>query len=192
MTPALEYSIQELKLSDLPALKEFTDREIGAGYYTLSELEDIYQRSRIWDRMCSLVLKKGEQIEGVRITYPPGHWSHGKGEGLSIEKWPYPLSQTAYFQSLFLSQAVQGQGWGGRLSECSLEILKSVGAKGVVCHSWKESPNNSSGKYLEKLGFQVIKEHPLYWQHVNYICTRCGKPPCQCTAQEMYLKLEAR
>jgi len=190
MTSKLEYSIEELKLSDLPSLKEFTDREIGSGYYSMKEIEEIYMKSQSKGRMCSLVLKKGEQICGVRMTYPPGNWSHGKGSGLTTEKWPYPLSETAYFQSLFLASSVQGEGWGGKLSQRSLQILKEIGAKGVVCHSWKESPNNSSVRYLEKMGFQLIAEHPLYWQHVDYNCTRCLKPPCQCTAQEMYLKLE--
>ena len=60
----------------------------------------------------------------------------------------------------------------------------------VVAHSWKESPNNSSMKYLEKLGFLPVGEHPLFWSEVDYDCTRCGKPPCQCTATEMILYLD--
>lgn len=190
MTSKPEYSIERLLLSDLPALKEFTDREIGSGYYSEAELSDIFKKSQLNGQMCSLVLKKGDRIYGVRITFPPGNWSHGKGSGLTVQKWPHALSETAYFQSLFLSREVQGQGWGGKMSRKAIQILGELGAKGIVCHSWKESPNNSSAKYLEKLGFQRIAEHPLYWQHVNYQCTRCLKPPCQCTAQEMYLKLE--
>ncbi len=185
------FVIEELKLSDLPALKAFTDREIGAGYYSESEIQDIFRKSQKNGRMCSFLLKSDGEICGVRFTYAPGNWSHGKGEGLTISKWPFPLQDTAYFQSLFLAEKVQAQGFGGQLSARSIEVLKSIGAKGIVCHSWKESPNNSSSKYLEKIGFQVIAEHPLYWQHIDYNCTRCGKPPCQCTALEMYLKLEA-
>jgi ribosomal protein S18 acetylase RimI-like enzyme len=185
------FVIEELKLSDLSALKQFTDREIGSGYYSQDELDDIYRRSLTKGRMCSFLLKKDGEIFGVRFTYPPGQWVHGKGDGLSPEKWPFAMKDTAYFQSLFLSNQVQGEGWGGKLSAKSIEVLKEIGTKGIVCHSWKESPNNSSTRYLEKIGFQKIKEHPLYWQHVNYNCTRCGKPPCQCTAVEMYLKLEA-
>ncbi|MGZ5280549.1 MAG: GNAT family N-acetyltransferase [Pseudobdellovibrionaceae bacterium] len=185
------YVIEELKLSDLPALKQFTDREIGSGYYTEAEIEEIFRKSLKNGRMCSFVLKKNDEIFGVRFTYPPGNWSHGKGDGLSVDEWPFPLKDTAYFQSLFLSSKVQGQGWGGQLSAKAIQVLKEIGAKGIVCHSWKESPNNSSSKYLEKIGFERINEHPLYWQYVNYNCTICGKPPCQCTAVEMYLKLEA-
>lgn len=192
MPNPVSYTIEELKLSDLPALKQFTDREIGSGYYSLEELEEIFLKSQKSGRMCSFVLKNGGQICGVRFTYAPGNWNQGKGKGLTVDRWPYPLNETAYFQSLFLAHDLQGQGWGGKLSLRSIDVLKAIGAKGIVCHSWKESPNNSSTKYLEKMGFEVIAEHPLYWQHVDYNCTRCGKPPCQCTALEMYLKLEAR
>ena len=192
--PGAGLSIQRLERSDLERLKEFTDIQIGAGYYSSKELEDIFEKSLAPSKdgavqMCSRILKKGDEILGVRFTYPPGKWSHGKGSGLQASKWPHALSETGYFQSLFLSDKVQGQGWGAKLSLASIEELKKVGARGVVCHSWKESPFNSSTKYLEKMGFQKIGEHPLYWQHVDYNCTRCLKPPCQCTAIEMYYEI---
>lgn len=140
--------------------------------------------------MCSLLLEgENGEILGVRISYPPENWKKGKGQGLCPNKWPHALSDTAYFQSLFISKDIQGQGWGGRLSKEALIALKNVGAKGVVCHSWKESPNDSSTRYLKKLGFKLITEYPEYWSAVDYRCTRCGEPPCRCTAQEMYLSL---
>lgn len=185
------YTVRPMKKADLEAVRRFTDREIGAGYYSAQELEEIFNRSQKNGVMCSLVLDRGEgEIGGVRISYPPGNWESGKGKGLHPEKWPHSKDETAYFQSLFLAGDLQGQGWGGKLSQAALKILKDSGAKGVVCHSWKESPNNSSTKYLLKLGFMTIADHPLYWKDVNYNCTRCLKPPCQCTAQEMYLDLE--
>ena len=186
--------MEPLARRDLGLLKEFTDRTIGAGYYSEKELEEIFDKSESEKsgsaKMCSLLLRDPSgEILGVRFTYPPGRWSRGKGEGLNPSRWPHPIEQTAYFQSLFLSDKVQGQGWGSKLSNASIGILKTVGARGAVCHSWKESPFNSSSKYLEKMGFQKIAEHPLYWQHVDYNCTRCLKPPCQCTAVEMYLDI---
>jgi GNAT superfamily N-acetyltransferase len=208
----MQYEMVPLKEKDLGRLKAFTDRAIGAGYYSEAELKDIFQRSSVNGVMCSFLLVGREagpgrpdgdrpatsagsttvaagEILGVRFTYPPGKWSHGKGEGLSPDQWPQPKSETAYFQSLFLSDKIQGQGYGSKLSQVSIDVLKEIGAKGVVCHSWKESPGGSSTKYLEKMGFQRIKEHPLYWQHVDYNCTRCLKPPCQCTAIEMYYEI---
>ncbi len=186
------FNIRPLTASDLNDLLSFTNREIGAGYYSAKELEDILQRSRHGDVMCSLLLcDESGSVQGVRFSFAPGHWTHGKGHGLCPEKWPHPLKETAYFQSLFLSSAAQGKGWGGRISAESLKILARVGAKGVVCHSWKESPHGSSTRYLKKLGFRAIAEHPDYWKDVNYNCTVCHKPPCRCTAVEMYLDLTA-
>ena len=50
------------------------------------------------------------------------------------------------------------------------------------------SPNNSSYRYLRKIGFKEIITHPDYWVDVDYICTRDGNP-CHCTAIEMHLDL---
>jgi hypothetical protein len=185
------FHVRPMESRDLTAIREFTDREIGAGYYSASELEDIFKRSQMNGIMCSLLLVDArDAVVGIRFTYPPGQWVHGKGNGLEPHKWPHGLKDTAYFQSIFLSNKVQGDGWGAKISMQSLERLREVGAKGVVCHSWKESPNNSSTRYLLKLGFQAVAEHKLYWKDIDYNCTRCLKPPCQCTAQEMYLDLE--
>lgn len=187
--------IREMKKSDLSAVKKFTDQEIGQDYYSMSEIEDIYQRSLSGDTMCSLLLVEQsadptERIYGVRITYPPGQWKKGKGRGLSPDKWNIPAETIAYFQSLFISSELQGQGYGKKMSLEAIKILKKVGARAIVCHSWKESPNDSSGKYLRGLGFKLIATHPEYWKDVPYQCTRCGSP-CLCTAEEMMLSLEA-
>jgi len=186
-------TIRPLRPADLPDVIKFTDQEIGKGYYSPKEIAEIFERSQKKGVMCTLVLEgdKGK-IKGIRISYPPGQWEHGKGQGLEPGQWPHDFKDTAYFQSLFLSEDLQGQGWGGKMSMAAIEILRSVGAKGIVCHSWKESPNNSSTRYLQKLGFSVIAEHKEYWKDVDYNCTRCLKPPCRCTAVEMYLDLEGK
>lgn len=175
--------------SDIEAIKEFTDRAIGTNYYSIPELEGIFQKSAFNKIMCTLVLEIDGKIEGVRITYPQGQWSKGKGQGLNPNLWPHSLEETAYFQSLFVSQELTGHGYGKKLSLRAIEVLKSIETKGIVCHSWKESPNDSSGRYLRALGFKLIATHPLYWKEVDYTCTRCGKP-CLCTAEEMYLDLK--
>ncbi len=185
------HAIQPLQEANLSGLRQFTDREIGAGYYSAVEIEEIFQRSQKNGVMFTLILtSQAGEILGVRITYPPGQWQKGKGQGLKPELWPHSLQDTAYFQSLFLAESIRGQGWGGNLSTAALKILKTAGTLGVVCHAWKESPQNSSARYLQKLGFTTIAEYPDYWKDVPYNCTRCLKPPCRCTAVEMYLDLE--
>lgn len=181
--------IRPLKKSDIDSVKKFTDQAIGTNYYSVPELEDIYQKSLFNSTMCTLVLEIEGLIQGVRITYPPGKWSKGKGKGLSPALWPHEMDHTAYFQSLFIAPDLTGHGYGKQMSLKAIEILKDIGAQGIVCHSWKESPNDSSGRYLRSMGFTLVATHPLYWKEVDYVCTRCGNP-CLCTAEEMYLDLK--
>ncbi|HRK07167.1 MAG TPA: GNAT family N-acetyltransferase [Pseudobdellovibrionaceae bacterium] len=191
------YQIRALRAEDLEALRRFTDQAIGEGYYSLDEVREVLRRSTLNGEVFTLVLVRPdeatgqlEKIVGARLTYPPGQWNHGKGKGLSPAAWPHPLQRTAYFQSLFLADELRGQGWGGRLSRAAIQLLRQkTSTLGIVTHSWKESPDNSSTRYLQKLGFQKITEYPEYWRDVDYNCTRCLKPPCLCTAQEMYLDL---
>ena len=183
-------SIRPIEHKDLAAIKEFTDRAIGENYYSRKELEDLWRRSQCGDSQCSFVLEIDNSIQGIRFTFPPGLWSQGKGKGLSPELWPKPLKKTAYFQSLFIAPEWTGQGVGKELSRKSIEVLKELGAEGIVCHSWKESPNDSSGRYFRSLGFQTIKIHPEYWIDVDYLCIKCRSKPCLCTAEEMYLELK--
>lgn len=175
----------------IQAVKKFTDIEVGAGYYSLEELQENQKKSvAAGGAICSFVLidENTNEVNGLRLAYPPGNWDHGKGSQLRPDLWPTVLSETAYFQSLFVSSALQGQGWGPQLADQSLQVFKKLGAKGVVAHCWKESPNNSSLRYLKNMGFQEIIEHRDYWVNVNYVCTRDGYP-CRCTAIEMFLPL---
>lgn len=183
--------IREFIPSDINEVKKFTDRVVGTGYYSLNELIEFQKKSIATSQeICSFVLvdPDSREILGLRLAFPPGNWDHGKGSNLRPDLWPTKLAETAYFQSLFVSPRLQGKGWGPLLSLKSLELFKKLKAKGVVTHCWKESPNNSSYKYLERLDFNTIIEHPNYWIDVDYVCTRDGNP-CKCTAIEMHLNL---
>ena len=70
------------------------------------------------------------------------------------------------------------------MARASLADLARLGARGVVTHSWKESPRGSSRRYLERLDFRVVAEHADYWINVDYTCSLDGRP-CRCTALEM-------
>ena len=182
-------NILPLDKVDPHLVKAFTDNQIGADYYSVSEVEEMVRQSRTPLGSASFALLSQGGVEAIRISYPPGKWEKGKGQELSPQLWPWPIKQTAYFQSLFVAPAVQRQGWGTKLSILSLEVLQEAGAKGVVCHSWVESPGNSSQKYLLTLHFRSLCRYPNYWKSVDYTCPRCGNP-CQCTAEEMYRDLK--
>lgn len=176
--------IRPLKISDLSEVKKFTDATIGENYFSLEELHNCYDKALLNGEMYSFVLDDVGKICGLRLAYPPGQWSKGKGTKLRPDLWKVSQDKVGYFQSLFLASEVRGAGWGPKLSEASLAKMKLIGALAVVTHAWKESPSNSSLRYLTKFGFQEIAIHPQYWIDVDYICVLDGKP-CRCTAVEM-------
>jgi hypothetical protein len=182
--------IRPMQITDIPKIKKFADAAIGKNYYQIDELNEIFQKSQFNNKVYSLVLSDTcEEIHGIRITYPPGQWQKGKGTGLNPQKWDTPFESVAYFQSLFIEPKLTGVGWGSKISQHSIQMLKTLGGvKAIVAHSWQESPNDSSRKYLNTLGFKLVATHPFYWKEVDYVCTRCGKP-CLCTADEMILYL---
>ncbi len=183
--------IRELEFKDIPAVKSFTDVTIGKGYFSVAELEENFKKSIAGDVMCSFVLAEGEVIYGLRLAYPPGLWTKGKGKKLRSDLWKVPQDKAAYFQSLFLADSVQGQGWGPELSAASIAAFKKLHTEAIVTHAWKESPNNSSIRYLTKQGFESVATHPEYWIDVDYECVLDGKP-CRCTAEEMILYLKEK
>lgn len=177
--------------SDAEAVHRFTEQHIGKGYYSVDELIDHQKKSATQEgEITSFLLVETEtnEIKGIRLAFPPGSWTHGKGSKLRPDLWPFSLHKAAYFQSLFLAPDVQGQGWGPLLSKKAIDIFSKLKASGIITHCWKEAPNNSSFRYLDKVGFKLVIEYPLYWFDVDYFCTRDGKP-CRCTAIEMYLQL---
>ena len=167
-------------------MQTFTDQTIGRNYFSLLELQSCFEKSLSTlpialpignlaaDRprvMCSFVLVDSSgQIQGFRLAYPPGAWSQGKGSKLRSDLWKTPIDQVGYFQSLFLAPLAQGQGWGPKLSDAAVDAFRSLGAKAIVTHAWKESPNNSSIRDLNKFGFQSVATHAHYWIDVDYEC----------------------
>jgi len=188
--------IRTLSLLDVPTMKKFTDRWIGQNYFSMPELEEILQLSASGQDKNStqqLSASLGAFLDGemvaVRLSFAPGVWIKKVGRGLSPEIWQQRFGlrpdDVAYFKSLFVAEEHQQLGLGKTLSLASIELLKKMGAKAILCHSWLESPGNSSQLYLQKMGFQDVSKHTLFWNHIDYDCTRCAPDRCQCTAMEM-------
>jgi len=173
--------ITKIEPSDSSGLLEFTDRWIGKGYFSREELTQVIELSG----GASFKACVNGVIVGVRLSIKPGSLMDLGLKDLSVDSWGVPASSMAYFKSLFVAYDFQGQGIGKALSSKSLEALKELGALGVVCHSWLESPGDSSRYYLQKMGFDEVRHHPRFWYDVDYHCTRCAPKRCVCTAVEM-------
>lgn len=182
--------IRPLSFEDFNKVIDFANEYIGKNYFSQKDLERILQLSSKNNQVSSLLAFAGENLVAIRLSFMPGNWQVDDAMEIREDLWPYSLQEMGYFKSLFVSSELQGKGLGIKLSRKSLEILKSQGAKGVVTHSWMQSPGNSSYKYLKKLGFEDIRDVPNAWSHIDYDCVVCAPSRCYCSAKEMVLKLE--
>jgi hypothetical protein len=178
--------IEALTPAHAAAVSALADRLIGPGYYPLAAAEENLARGVMGDFALCFGAYEGADLVGFRITAPPGAFDVHRGA--HPDRWGVDTRAVAYFKSAFVAPSHAGRGIGSRLATASLSELRRAGVGGVLAHSWKESPGNSSAKYLEKLGFVAIAEHPSFWSDVDYVCVRDGFP-CQCTAVEMFLRL---
>ncbi|MEZ4871874.1 MAG: GNAT family N-acetyltransferase [Bdellovibrionales bacterium] len=187
----MDYEIVPFEIEFIEDIIRFTDIQIGKSYFTPEDLEKLHEYSIVNGINCSYVALHQGEIVGVRLTYAPGtNWPVlFRQNDLHFSKIKIDPLKIGYFKSLFIGKEHRGKGFGGTLSKRSIESMLQLNAKGVLAHSWKESPSDSSRKYLLKLGFKPIAEHKLFWSHLDYKCIRCGNPPCQCTAIEMFLQL---
>ena len=166
-------------------IKKFTDKWIGKNYFIEKDLKEIINLSIKDGLNASFLASDNDELVGIRLTYAPGGWPNKYTKGISPDLWKVEKNDVAYFKSLFIKDNYQGKGLGKKLSNESINVLLKMGAKAIVCHSWLESPNDSSRRYLKKMGFEKIKEHPLFWSRLDYECVRCTPKKCACTALEM-------
>lgn len=177
--------IKNFDLDDIPEVKLFTDQWIGDNYFSHEDLEIVLMLSCWKDLNASFVARVNGELAGVRLTYAPGTWLDQTRPGLTPEFWQVSAKYVAYFKSLFIAEKFQQMGIGKRLSAKSIEVLLKQGAKAIICHSWIQSPGNSSQIYLDRMGFRPVKEHLRFWYPIDYECPVCSPERCECTALEM-------
>ena len=184
----MQFKIRNIDLNDLDEVKLFTDKWIGKDYFTKEELRNSLLKGSSGEHNASfMALNKKGQIIGVRITYLPGEWMK-EAELLphvSPFKWKVTEKKVAYFKSLFIAEDYRRKGIGKDLTLRSLQVLHNLGTLAVLCHSWVESPSNSSKNYLTKMRFESIKIHPDFWFFKEYSCILCSPKNCGCSAEEM-------
>jgi ribosomal protein S18 acetylase RimI-like enzyme len=176
----MEAQFSPLTENDVEEVVAFFDRWSGKNFYTNEEVNEILKKSR----KASFVARVADEVAGIRLTYAPGDWSE-EYQQITPNEWKVPRDRVGYFKSLFVSDKFQKMGIGKTLSSKSIEVLKELGAEAILCHSWLESPNNSSQIYLKRMGFESVKEHENFWYDVPYLCVRCKPDKCICTGVEM-------
>jgi len=168
---------------------EFMDEQVGKNFLKLEDLHIYTELSKVGNESTSFVALDGDKLIGLRLTFAHPQWLKVYANKLNPELWPQNFSKIAYFKSNFVSKKFQGKGIGSQLAKLSLDKLTKHNFEAIICHSWLESPQSSSLKYLQKLGFEPIKKHECFWYDIDYQCNSCQLEKCECSAMEMLLSL---
>lgn len=128
------------------------------------------------------------QVIGYRLSFAAGQWPID--HWCSTTLWPSATADMAYFKSVGVLPAYQGQGIAQALLKSSIQVLQAQGAKAGLAHIWRESPGNAAQRYFTKAGAILIKIHADRWlalsEQAGYTCPLCGNR-CHCSAAEMLL-----
>lgn len=167
----------------------FMDEQVGENFLKQEDIVQYQKYSQLGNENTSFVAVYEGQLVGLRITFAHPDWINEYRNKLTRDQWPETYDKIAYFKSNFISKDFQGHGIGSNLAKLALDILKKHQYQAISCHSWLESPQSSSLRYLQKLGFIPIKKHEKFWQHIDYKCNSCWLDRCDCSAMEMLLKI---
>jgi len=182
-----------IKKEDISAICKMGDEAFGERYITKQLLQKEWPLLQSGDNCASYILETLDPSPnpiGFRLTYLPGLWLNTKeGKKSHVDLWHIPTEKVAYFKTSYVSENFRGQGWGKEMARLAINQLCKMGAQAIITHSWNESPEDSSGKYLRSLGFKDIGRIERFWQDSDYSCTECLQTPCVCTAMEMMLRL---
>ena len=177
---------------DAAALLALANSVHGAGYLNADSLSEMAKLGLASGLNANFVVFQDATLVGYRLSFAPGNWQ--PDHWCSTKLWPVPAEQMAYFKSVAVAPAYQGQGIGSRMLRASIEVLKRQGALAGLAHLWMQSPGNSAVRYFSRAGGKLLAVHPDKWlalsrQSAGYDCPVCGEA-CHCTAAEMVLTFE--
>lgn len=183
----VDLQLRTLQPQDVADVTKLATLVHGAGYTEPQQLASWAAQGTKAGYSACLVAEVNQQIVAYRISFAAGQWQ--TDQWCSVTRWPVSMHKMAYFKSVAVHPAWQGQGIGQQLLQDSIRLLKQQGAEAGLAHLWRESPNNSAVRYFSKAGGHLLQIHPNRWQHLSaagYQCPRCGAWCC-CSAAEMVL-----
>ena len=174
---------KKLSMEQYDKLQPFIDKWIGKDFFSKKDVEELVEQD------INYVAFDRDKLVGVRFAYLPDCW---ESKNVSPDKWKVPREQVARGGGIFVHGDYQKKGIGKTLEKRLCKALKEKGAKAICVHSWLESPNNSSQKFLLGNGYKNLKTYKDYYINAPS-CSRCEvtkENPCSCSANEMIKYLE--
>jgi ribosomal protein S18 acetylase RimI-like enzyme len=182
----MEYRIRPISVFDIQKIVDFADQWIAENYYKKSQLRALLMKGVREDVNASFVALDKNKIIGFGLAFAPSEWITQDDEfNLSSHLWNVPSDDVAYLKNLVVDKNYQGLGIGRAILDKTTQAVKDMGAKAIVCHSWVESPKNTSRKYFDKMNFKPVNLHDNFWYFKDYICAKYSPRKCDCSACEM-------
>lgn len=183
MQTAIHLQLDILQDRHLTAVLAIADARFGQGFLSRSALLPYLQSET---HICQVALYEG-QVVGfslMEMGSPQAIAPRLKGESAWFLQYFNAYSRLAYRSLTAVAQAFEGRGIAHFLVSQGLAFLSDK-VEAVICDAWKSSYTHI-GKVLERNGYRVLREVPLYWAaesvEQQYQCAVCGQPPCECTA----------
>ena len=91
-----------------------------------------------------------------------------------------------FVETICVSEEFRGKRIGKELADELIESFKKTEhINAIYTTVWKTGETENAKKLVKNLGFKYITEITEYWYKdsidKNYICPKCGNPPCKCS-----------
>lgn len=175
--------IRNFGLSDIQAVLDLLNRNLGVGFYTVPDLEKAIFENNIYSMYVSF---DGDILEGFAIGYITTNEHIIKQ--LSNYSISYSLlsHQIGVVKTIVVEQQYRNRGIGHKLCDSLIKSLTLKGAQTFISLAWKQGDEINAHFMLQRNGFNQHAELKEYWKtdslEKQYSCVMCGKPPCLCSA----------
>lgn len=178
------YEIRELTPEVFAEVKNYCDEDVGTGYYSISDLQRIYENSLQSGMNTSFVaFSKEEEVIGVFFNLCGREWVDNQ-KGLTVQNWYVDLDDALYCDAVFIKKPYRRMGVGHSFFRRLLPVMAHLKYKAIAGHVCANSPENPLYPSFEKRGFQEVKTHDCFWQDRDYDCSYC-EDTCECAGIEM-------
>ncbi|MCX6270744.1 MAG: GNAT family N-acetyltransferase [Bacteroidetes bacterium] len=177
--------IRDVKAEDIEHVCSLSDQFVGKNFQTYDSIKNyiadpkkILKVYKVNDEIIGFVkgkiLKKSEFKKNLLKT------------DTHIEKELAGEGYMGFAETICVKKEYRGTRIASELANELIQSLKNLETIDVICTTvWKTSEGANAKKLVENIGFTYITEISDFWHRdsidKNYICPKCGQPPCRCS-----------
>jgi len=177
----MKLTIKPIAKIDLDTIRNISNECFGKDYITHHQLLKYLIRPHL-----AFSLFYQQQLIGFCLI-DPANENSDEAYSNKLDK------ESMVIKTIAIEPSKQGQGFGNHLLKFCIRYLISIKCKSAYYPEWVENERQAFSIKLKVLGFSQFNIYKHYWETDsltrNYVCKRCGNPPCQCTLSLLKLNL---